>query len=267
MPLSHPQFDTDEVIINNTNEVFNFNSLPAELRLKIWEETWPEPRAIEVADLYDPQSPDLDGAESAESDESDESDDSDEIQYNNLCLRATCRLARWVSEDLGGRVVEEDPLEDCRDPVAIQVNRESRYHTLSRYVLICHPKLTPATFYCDPRSDILCLTVDVDKVYLRDLRALYGTQLDMFKTILFNCSHWDECQLTWDLLDFFGGISEVRVLLDSSDPEDNPPVEEEVDSTNSSPVVYERDTRLPAERKWILQYIDRQQNVYNEADA
>lgn len=68
------------------------------------------------------------------------------------------------------------------------------------------------------------------------------------------------------LLEFFGGISVVQVLLDSWEYEDDRAASKE-DYVKASEALYERDARALKERKWAVQYIDRQGNVYGELEA
>lgn len=143
--------------------MFPFRHLPPELRLKIWEDTWPEPRVIEVADLH-AYSHSLDksvhGESESDEDEPDESKPEEiTIDYDCLCLRPTSRLSRWLHVDFGDRIVEEPPLEKCLDPISLWVNHESRVHTLRRFIPIQHPRL-PFAFYFNPRQrlqELRCL--------------------------------------------------------------------------------------------------------------
>jgi hypothetical protein len=82
----------------------------------VWEETWPESRVIEAAYAEVSVASQLD-------------DDCD----GYIALRMTGRLSTWLKTDVSYSILEDAPLEECLDPVALWVCSESRAHTLRRF--------------------------------------------------------------------------------------------------------------------------------------
>ncbi|KAG7114299.1 hypothetical protein HYQ45_016672 [Verticillium longisporum] len=170
-----------------------FQRLPPELRLKVWEYTWPEPQ-----------------------------------------------------------IVDEDPLEACPDPIALRINQESRIHTLRRHVRLQHPTIPSATFYFNPHSDLLCLTVDVDEAYLADLQKLYGPQLKNIRTIVVDQNgFWEEDNIADDTLRFFDNLKLVYVLLDVWDDGESEIMTKQ-DCLEMAEQLRSRDAALLKRHKWCV---------------
>lgn len=115
---------------------------------------------------------------------SDGSDSSDGTCFEYPYLRPTSRLSVWLEHDFSSRLMSEKPFEECPNPVALRVCRESRILFLQRHRLIQHPMLIRAAFYLHPRTDILCLLRDVDREHLEEVQKHYGAQLEAFQIIL-----------------------------------------------------------------------------------
>lgn len=170
--------------------------LPLELRLRIWEETWPEARLIEV-------SLPSGGAGSGGS-------------------TATRRIK--PSRQVGGEKVtawdsRAKRLEDvsCRaytHPVALRVCRESRDHTLATYRRLQHAAVADCAFYFDPGRDVLWLHRDLSQF---DTASLAAVERVLFKDVeRFDDSGADKKQRRRELLEMvesMGRVREVMVLV------------------------------------------------------
>lgn len=112
-----------------------FPALPAEIRLIIWEYTWPEARVIEAAIHAD-----FTG------------DEVTELTY----LRPASSLATFLRTDVWDRDLDiETPLEACPSPLALEVCRESREHALKHYKFVKHSILPKGSFYFNPLRDVI----------------------------------------------------------------------------------------------------------------
>jgi hypothetical protein len=181
-----------------------FSQLPPELRLKIWEETWPEARVLEIT--------------SGECLEEAGWDDG-WASPGPISLRPMCSMSRWTQEIKDGtyrNFEDEEPLEACPDPVALQVCHESRVHTLSRYIKMQHNDLENLFFYMDPRVDMLWLSEDasdnVDKY--KELQTYYGNQLDSISHVLIQEPEWDTREYLDDFFEELRGLDRVHVVVD-----------------------------------------------------
>lgn len=115
-----------------------FPNLPPEVRLMIWEETWPESRIIEPVLVKNPDSTGDTGAR----------------------LKPRCTLSAWLAHDQGPLRHGPAPRDPCEDSVALRVNAESRAHTLSAHVYMQHSPNDEHSFYFSPRRDYLWFTAD-----------------------------------------------------------------------------------------------------------
>jgi 2EXR family len=114
-----------------------FPKLSLELRIMIWEQSWPEPRLIE-AGLCILQS-DEEGVNSDE-----EGVDSDEEGVDNdeeSILQPGKSFSTALKGDLGCRVLEEVSFEKILEPVALQVCQESRSGSLHEFFHSLQPTL------------------------------------------------------------------------------------------------------------------------------
>ncbi|KAL4744327.1 hypothetical protein BDW72DRAFT_199701 [Aspergillus terricola var. indicus] len=181
----------------------DFNSLPTELRLMIWEYTWPTAQVIEAASWEK-----FDDATSEElSDEVEEEDDDGEEDKNSIdaagymqfsILRPLGSFDTLLRRVFSSRPLEtRSPLEECPPPIALWICHESRMHTLKDYALIQHPDLPECSFYFNPRHDLLWLRCDItsDSKLLKELQASYLNSLTQFRILLVEDTEWEG----WDL--------------------------------------------------------------------
>lgn len=177
-----------------------FPKLPPELRLKTWEETWPEARIIEVT-----------CGESLQVDTCENMED-----YTSSSLRPICTLSRWTQEMRSGLYKDfedEKPLEPCRNPIALYISYESRAHTLRHFIRLEHQALGHS-FYIDPRVDILWLSEDAsdDPSKLSSLHDSYGDQLNTISSISIEEADWDEREYLLDFFDILEGLLRVHII-------------------------------------------------------
>ncbi|KAK9771454.1 hypothetical protein SCAR479_11933 [Seiridium cardinale] len=175
-----------------------FRFLYLELRLMVWKWTWPGPRAIQVIseghnDLYSapkrPLCPSLRLSSSA------------------------CRIRDWPQWQFG----EDEPVEECANPITLFICRESRYHVLTKYVRMQHATIVHNAFYFNPAADRLWLIADTSGPTLDVLGSLeglavhYGEQLNHITRVV--VSHHDWWGLRQHYLDaFFDELKGLRLL-------------------------------------------------------
>lgn len=173
----------------------------------VWEYTWPDARLIEVALVDNPAF-------------HDEEDTTEPFEVVNLRLAGS--LSTMLREDLAARVVECHPVEHCPDPVALQICRQSRMHTLSRYRVM---KSLAWPFYYHPQRDVIFLSVDTTDDYPEHMPVLeryHHTELNTLETALVLNGEWPIAP--WDtgsthVLDYIshlGGLKTVQVLWPES---------------------------------------------------
>jgi hypothetical protein len=141
-----------------------FPELLLELRLLIWELTWPPPRLIEATMI--PK-----GAH--------------EIILDGGHVETTSFLFLTSPlPTLFSRISEWHPKEYCSPPVALQICQESRTHTLTCFQYMKHAQERLGDFWCDPKCDVLWLGWgsyrggwEIQTMNLRDLVDAYGEQL------------------------------------------------------------------------------------------
>ncbi|OKL55249.1 hypothetical protein UA08_09471 [Talaromyces atroroseus] len=180
----------------------NFQSLPPEVRLMIWERTWPSALVVEVASRAK-----LDG------------DENDEF----MVFRPVSSFVTLLQTDFSSRPVESpSPLEKCPFPIALWICQESRMHTLKTYALVQHPELPECAFYFNPRQDLLWLSCDIadDIEGLEELRASYQTSITQFRILLVEDTEWEDWQ--WDpssapALSILPGLRTVVLIGDDHD--------------------------------------------------
>ncbi|KND87294.1 hypothetical protein TOPH_08046 [Tolypocladium ophioglossoides CBS 100239] len=220
----------------NRNKHSSFARLPVEIRTKIWAETWPEPRIIEVRELWSSsqhetqrQGPQriLDESETASCRSLDHSEDgnrelNDEGSFY-LGLQLTSSFSSWMQHDFGHRVTEDEPLEECPPPISLQICRESRAFTLQHFVRIKDSISPSRSFYFSPRRDILCLSRDIVETGAEEVEeagCCYGAQLNLIQSSLVELYDWNEAMgpaYCFKFLHRFKGIKLVRVLLESEE--------------------------------------------------
>jgi 2EXR family len=139
----------------------------------IWEFTWPPPRIIE-ATYYE----DLDAEEFREL----------------TVLRLGGSLSTFLNAELGSRILQDKPLEDCQSPVALRVCNESRRHTLKKYIALRHAEYNAGSFFFSPDYDILWLSQDCtdESQNIEEIKDYYGDQLSLIKNVLVEEIEWSD---------------------------------------------------------------------------
>lgn len=172
----------------------SYAGLPPELRLRIWEATWPAACLIEVRLPLPPG--------------------------GGAAVPRRIKPSRQVG---GERVTAWDSraqrLEHvaCRPyvtPVALLVCRESRAHALRTYRRLAHARVPDCCFYLDPARDVLWLHRDLSQF---DVAALGTVQRVLFKDVeRFDDSDADKKQRRRELLELVESmgpaVREVMVL-------------------------------------------------------
>ncbi|KAI3391979.1 hypothetical protein diail_6386 [Diaporthe ilicicola] len=132
--------------------------LPLELRLRIWEETWPAARLVEVS---------LPSGGSS-------------TAARRIKPSRQVGAEKVTAWDSRARRLEDISCRAYSHPVALQVCRESRDHTLARYQRLQHSSVTGCAFYFDPRRDVLWLHRDLSQF---DTAALGRAERVLFKDV------------------------------------------------------------------------------------
>jgi hypothetical protein len=190
-----------------------FSKLVDEIRLMIWEYTWPAPRLIE-ASLFD-------NPEAQEETEGQEEETEEPFEIVNL--RFAGSLSTMLKQDLGSRIVEEGPVEQCPAPVALQICQQSRMHTLSRYRVMTS---LAGPFYYNPQRDVIFFSIDVADdypIHMPFLDRYHKTELNTLETVLVLDSEWPESPVekgfrlrgtnsTLDCISHLGDLKTVQIL-------------------------------------------------------
>lgn len=173
----------------------------------IWEYTWPAPRLIEAASFDNPEG------------QEEESEGPGEV----VNLRLAGSLSTLLKQDLGSRIVEQGPVEQCLAPVALQICHQSRMHTLSRYRLMTS---LAGPFYYNPQRDVIFFTIDVTDDYYQHMPFLdryHKTELNTLETLLVLDSEWPESAeershrphgmgCTLDFVSHLGSLQTIQIL-------------------------------------------------------
>lgn len=146
------------------------------------------------------------------------------IEYTGITfLRLAATLPELLKMDFGGSrlLYEAKPLEQCPPPIALQVCRESREHTLIDYHIMQHSQW-PYSFFFNPSRDILWPSRDLNEEpgCRRDLQSYYGRQLDKFSTLLIEEAEWDyvtPARYTSDFLAMFKGVKTIVLVFGEYD--------------------------------------------------
>ena len=114
-------------------------------------------------------------------------------------------------------MLEDGPLEDCPHPVALQVCRESRQHTLRQYVATQHREFKAGSFFFSPYRDVLFLTLDFtdEPSHLREVEHHYGSQLKNINAVLLEEVDWTQegpASYTSSHLTPFGDLDEILLV-------------------------------------------------------
>lgn len=193
--------------------------LADEIRIMIWEYTWPESRIIEAAFFDNPE------YQLGESDEDSDSSDDEDSPIEIVNLRLAGHLSTLIRKGLEGRVPEERRAEKRRDPVALRVCHQSRMHTLKRYRLM--PSLAEP-FYYHPQRDIFYITIAIADDYdehMPHLLQYHGTELNHLETVL--VYEWSETRAekqydisqAFEVMSHLRGLQTIRLLLDRENTE------------------------------------------------
>ncbi|KAL5325374.1 hypothetical protein ACEPPN_006499 [Leptodophora sp. 'Broadleaf-Isolate-01'] len=198
-----------------------FPKLSLELRLLIWEHTWPEPRLIEAA---------LCQGETT-------------IQYTDVAiLRFVGTLSTVLNTNVGRRVVEQRPVESCPPPVSLFVCHESRKHTLKQYRSVERTNSKAGSFYFNPRHDVLWFSFGaaehdfryqdlifgshftVKHRYRRNLLRFCNEQLSDIESVLVEEAEWEEitpARYNSKYLSSLSGLKIITVLFSLFEDEDD----------------------------------------------
>lgn len=114
-----------------------------------------------------------------------------------------CRTASKSLEDVA-----------CADyfhPIALQVCRESRNHTLEAFKRLHHSRVPDCCFYFDPRCDVLWLHRDLKEF---DATGLSQVQRVLFKDVeRFDDSEVDKKQRRRDLIEMIESMKAVKDVI------------------------------------------------------
>ncbi|CRG91089.1 Vacuolar protein sorting-associated protein 3 [Talaromyces islandicus] len=227
-------------------------SLPPEVRLMIWEYTWPAAQVVEAASRSN-------------------SDDDDEYHEYTI-FRPVSSLDSLLRTNFSTRPLEvSSPLEKCPYPIALQICHESRLHTLKTYALVQHPDLPECAFYFNPRQDLLWLSGDIssDTERLEELRASYQTFLNQFRILLVEESEWGSWD--WDpssspALSILSALR-IVVLIDDDEDEDDTLITHHTEEYQGYATECQNDYYMFCKSKhpstsYQLEYLDRGGNSY-----
>ncbi|KUI74523.1 hypothetical protein VM1G_10095 [Cytospora mali] len=221
---------------------FKFPLLPPEIRLLIWEMSWPDTRVMEAGYI----------------DEADE--EGDNLPDGEVGLRIACPWSQWRrSGEHIERDIEDDPMDidDETDttamehPVALYVCRESRVHTSKAYVSFQHAEGHGEPFYFHPRRDILWLCLELGdhpEVIETKLRRAYGAQIDKVENVMLPDWRWGEISTghvsLMQALEALGGLRRITLIIN---PNATP---RQVAEANM-----EEDTKTLGSRPWTLEHL------------
>jgi hypothetical protein len=242
-----PRFEEDGEIPPK----INFKSLPPEIRLMIWEHTWPTAQVVEAAiQAYF----------------------GDEEYYDYMIFRPVSSLDTLLRTDFSSRPLETpSPLEKCPFPIALQICQESRMHTLKRYALVQHPDLPECAFYFNSRQDLLWLSGDIssDTERLKELQASYQTFINQFRILLVDEVEWGAGD--WDpssapALSMLPALR-IVVLIENDYDDDDTLITYRAEEYQERATEYKNDyytfcESMDPSTSYRLEYIDRGGNSY-----
>lgn len=183
-----------------------FPNLPPEIRLMVWEQTWPRSRIIEPVALDSPEP---------------------NVEVSNR-LKPRCTIKSWLAHYKGPSRHGPCPRESCPDPVALRVNAESRAHTLSSYVHMRHSPGDGHSFYFSPRRDLLWFTaqpeIGFNKVSGLAANGAYAGCWGAIEMVLGEEPRLFEFYLLCvrdkdNIFEVLPGIRKMNLLMSSSDDE------------------------------------------------
>ncbi|KUI58992.1 hypothetical protein VP1G_06238 [Cytospora mali] len=219
-----------------------FPLLPPEIRLLIWEMTWPDTRVMEAGYIY-------------------EADEEGDILPDGVVgLRLACPWSQWRrSGEHVERDIEDDPMDiddqtdatAMENPVALYVCHESRTHTRKTYIDFQHAESHCESFYFHPRRDILWLCLDLGdhpEVIDTELRQGYGALIDKVENVLLPDWRWGEISMghvnLMQALEGFKGLRRITLIIN---PNATPRQEAEKDMVE--------DLKTLGSRPWTLEYL------------
>ncbi|CRG88240.1 Proto-oncogene tyrosine-protein kinase ROS [Talaromyces islandicus] len=227
----------------------NLKSLPLEVRLMIWEHTWPAARVVEAASW----------------------EKFDDDEYSEFTIfRPVGSLDTLLRTNFSSRPVETpSPLEKCSFPIALQICQESRMHTLKTYALVQHPDLPECAFYFNPRQDLLWFSCDIasDTKRLMELQDSYQTSINQFRILLVEDTEWEG----WDwrassspVLSILPAL-QIVVLIDDDYDDDGTLITHSAEEYQVCATEYQNDNYTFFESMdpgYQLEYMDRGGNSY-----
>lgn len=174
--------------------IFPLSKLPPEIRLMIWEHIWPETRVVEVA-IRD-----------------------ETFTEHSLCLhmRVTGALSSFLRQDFHYRHFQDPPLETSPDPVALHICRESRAHTLEKYIAMKHSRMGCGSFYFNPNRDVFWFSEHCDDLDV--LRGHYREPCDKIERVLvgeLECNMRGPEDHSEDFVEHVPGLGLLTVGMDS----------------------------------------------------
>ncbi|CAM1509289.1 Fc.00g030280.m01.CDS01 [Cosmosporella sp. VM-42] len=202
-----------------------FRDLPLEIRLMIWEATWPEPSVIEIALLIEEEEGPATGQ-----------------LTDDARLQPFCSISKWLESDHDWRPRTSSaggprnspawqPPTERTDIVAFYVNSESRKHTQQNFCWMQHHGHRDWSFYYSPTRDVLWLSDDlwdIDDEDIAELPTAYGRQLSKFKKAIVGMTHSTDIKKL-EALKLFGGVHTIQILLDAQHaPTDIPQIQQRI---------------------------------------
>ncbi|KAI9742752.1 MAG: hypothetical protein M1818_003481 [Claussenomyces sp. TS43310] len=204
-----------------------FSKLAPEVRLMIWEYTWPAPRMIEATSVLVCMEGN-DYYRWEQNPASEEEEGSDPPLREFTVLRLAGSLSGLLQQDFGFRALEEEEelAEDCPPPVALQVCQSSRRHTLNHYVRMQHAEIATRSFYFNPRRDVLWFSEQFtdEPGCMREVQRYYAG-LDSIKTILVEEFEWVE-RTPEAYVPYLRGLETIQIVSDNFDEDSDYEVED-----------------------------------------
>ncbi|KAM5353278.1 hypothetical protein ACJZ2D_016823 [Fusarium nematophilum] len=212
-----------------------FTDLPPEVRLLVWEATWPGPRliGIDAVKLNDQST--------------------DEIE-DDARLQILCSMASWLEGGASKQLPDED-----RHPIALSICAESRKHTMKHFCLFRHHEQITWSLYLNPTCDVLAAydMWDLKEEDLTNLSRSYGRQLARMKNLVLYAQHWDVID-ELDILCYLGGIEVIQLCL-----KDDPTPAEISKLLGDIKLRYQNDNRYCSR----FQLVDRAYKVRGEVEV
>ncbi|RYC81196.1 hypothetical protein BFJ63_vAg15912 [Fusarium oxysporum f. sp. narcissi] len=232
----------------------SFSTFPENVRLKIWEATWPDPRVIEIRslpqvdsdDIYDLSRLQLYGTISnwLDKDDCDEdNDEEDDVEKGDAMSQVPNRgeksndgasnggssLASGDSEDFdiedarrfgrNPRTIFWRMSRENQHPIALSVCAESRQHTLRSFYYLRHHERSEWSFYLDPTQDVVWLS---DSLW-KDICFDNEDAVRLGRSYGSRLSHVEQVIVNaekWrdleelNILPYFGCLKTIKLLLD-----------------------------------------------------